>query len=154
MSSQSGVRVRLDLSAVETNLKRQFRWIYLSFDSFATIKDVKNHIRSILSEQSDPCPQIRLYLEEPYWLPASESVKILQNGDLIVVKKRSGDADADDESTTSRKRSCSATLTTERLGKVDVDVCQNGSSLPKKRRQTLIETTAANFKKDKVIKKG
>ena len=151
MTSESGVRVRLDLSNVETNVKKQFRWVYLSHESFSTIKDVKKYIRSCLTEQSDGAPQIRLYLEEPFWLPASESARILQNGDLIVVKNRPDDAD--DEPMTSHKRRCSVTTSTERRSKVDSDVSQN-SNLPKKRRLESMLTTAAKVEKGKTAERG
>jgi hypothetical protein len=78
MDSNSGVRVRLDLSEFEKSSAKQFRWSFLSFSEFSTVKDLKNHIRKEMLSGEDPKPKIRLFLEEPFWLPSSESIRILQ----------------------------------------------------------------------------
>ena len=82
----SGIRIRLDLSSVESGSSKQFRWAYLPYSNFSTITDLKNYVRNHCL--ADPKPKIRLFLEEPFWLPASENIRILQNGDLVTVKTR------------------------------------------------------------------
>ena len=98
--SQAGVRIRLDLSSFEKVPKKQFRWTYLGYDQFSTVKDVKDYIKANFLPKSEQIKKIRLYLEEPFWIPASESIKILQNGDLILVKTRRDDLANVDESET------------------------------------------------------
>ena len=44
--SQAGVRIRLDLSSFEKVPKKQFRWTYLGYDQFSTVKDVKDYIKA------------------------------------------------------------------------------------------------------------
>jgi hypothetical protein len=83
----SGIRIRLDLSSVESCSNRQFRWAYLPYSDFSTVKDLKNHVRNQCL--GDTKQKIRLFLQEPFWLPASENIRILQNGDLVKVKTRS-----------------------------------------------------------------
>ena len=88
----SGIRIRLDLSSIESCSNRHFRWAYLPFSDFSTIKDLKNYVRSQCLGAAKQ--KVRLFLEEPFWLPASENIRILQNGDLVTVKIRS-DSDAE-----------------------------------------------------------
>jgi len=107
MASQTGVRIRLDLSAFEKVAKKQFRWTYLPYEEFSTIKDVKDHIKTKFLPKTDQSNKIRLYLEEPFWLPASESIRILQNGDLVLVKSRDGDSTNDSETSSAKRRKVS-----------------------------------------------
>jgi len=56
---------------------------YLSYGDFTTIKDLKKYIKNVICGSP-----VRLFLGEHYWLPSSESIRILQNDDLVLVKSR------------------------------------------------------------------
>ena len=85
-SNAGGVRIRLDLSAIDNCAKIPFRMTYLSYNDFTTVKDLKKYIKNTICGSP-----VRLFLGEQYWLPSSESIRILQNDDLVLVKSRSED---------------------------------------------------------------
>jgi len=77
----NGVRVKLDLSSLLSGPDR-YRWIYLPYDKFQTIGDVKDYLST---EYHLLCSNFRLFLGKPFLLPNSESIKLLEAGDLIII---------------------------------------------------------------------
>ncbi len=82
--SGEGLRIRLDLSDFVTDHTR-YRWIFLPLDSFFTISDLMDKLRSeyLCCENDDV---ITLYLDEPFCLTSWENIRVLRNGDVIKVK--------------------------------------------------------------------
>jgi hypothetical protein len=70
----------------------KFQWVYIQWDKFSTIEDLSKYI-AMKNGLSDAPPnlfhkQLELYLEEPFVLPSSEDIRLLQNGDLVLVKEK------------------------------------------------------------------
>ena len=107
MVKNRAIRVRLDLSSI-SNVDHKLQWAYIPLEKMKTINEFIRHISSkhCLSTKVDH-HKIELYLEEPFVLPRSEDIRLLQNGDLITVKIKG------ETTTTSGK--CTGILPTKRL---------------------------------------
>ena len=71
-----GVRIVLDLSDFGgLRPERRLRCVYLAHDKYASVKDVKKHVKkSILKTEA----KIQLFLGGKFWIPSGESVNVLQ----------------------------------------------------------------------------
>ena len=89
MVKTKAIRVRLDLSSI-SNVEHKLQWAYIPLEKLPTINDF---IRTIVSKRCKvDRHKIELYLQEPFVLPRSEDIRVLQNGDLINVKLKDKDA--------------------------------------------------------------
>ena len=92
MDKPTGIRIRLDMSNL-LNVTHKFQWAYIQWDKFSTVKDLSKYIavkygRSSKKSRNVSNHQLDLYLEEPFVLPPSEDIRLLQNGDLVIVKPK------------------------------------------------------------------
>ena len=95
MSAIKGMRIRLDLSSIN-NIFHKYQWLFIQRDKVSTVSDLSEYIAEryfkSLKTVSEPIHNhLELYLEEPFILPPSEDINILQNGDLVIVKIRDKD---------------------------------------------------------------
>ena len=92
MDKPTGIRIRLDMSNL-LNVTHKFQWAYIQWDKFSTVKDLTKYItvkycRSSKKSRKASNRRLDLYLEEPFVLPPSENIRLLQNGDLVIVKPK------------------------------------------------------------------
>ena len=84
MDITKGIRIRLDMSNL-LNVTHKFQWVYIQWDKFSTVKDLTKYIalkygRSSKKSRPVSYHRLDLYLEEPFVLPPSEDIRLLQNG--------------------------------------------------------------------------
>ena len=95
MSAIKGMRIRLDLSSIN-NILHKYQWLFIQRDKVSTVSDLSEYIaeryfKSLKTVSEAIHNHLELYLEEPFILPPSEDINILQNGDLVIVKIRDKD---------------------------------------------------------------
>ena len=96
MVKSKAIRIRLDLSSI-SNVEHKLQWAYISIRKVLTINDLIKHISLKHLNSSNASSKldyrkIELYLEDPFLLPPSEDIRLLQNGDLITVKLKNNNA--------------------------------------------------------------
>ena len=89
------MRIRLDLSSIN-DILHKYQWLFIQRDKVSTVSDLSEYIAERYFKSLKPVSEpihnhLDLYLEEPFILPPSEDINILQNGDLVIVKIRDKD---------------------------------------------------------------
>lgn len=77
-----GIRIRLDLTEIVTEQKEKFQWLYVDFKKYKIIQDISDYLK----DKYDISQQLLLLLQEPFCLPPDQTIRLLQNGDLVKVK--------------------------------------------------------------------
>ena len=161
MSAIKGTRIRLDLSSLD-NVLHKYQWLFIPREKFSTVMDLseyiaERHFKSLKTVSEPIHNNLDLYLEEPFILPPSEDINILQNGDLVIVKIRDkhlgGSEISSNTSTYSKQKNTQERLNIKTSSSSDTGKDNNLSEKKSTKENECIskESSSANKEPSKII---